>query len=123
MVGSDGIPGDRHPHPRLWGTFPRVLGKYSREMKLFPVEEAVYKMTGKSASVFGLEKRGTIDIGNYADLVIFNPETVMDKASYQSPKLHADGIENVIVNGQMVWQNDSSTENRPGMFLEGKKFN
>jgi N-acyl-D-amino-acid deacylase len=123
MVGSDGIPGDRHPHPRLWGTFPRVLGKYSREMKLFPLEEAVYKMTGKSASVFGLEKRGTIDIGNYADLVIFNPETVMDKASYQSPKLHADGIENVFVNGQMVWQNDSSTEKRPGMFLEGKKFN
>ena len=123
MVGSDGIPGDRHPHPRLWGTFPRVLGKYSREMKLFPLEEAVYKMTGKSASVFGLEKRGTIDVGNYADLVIFNPETVMDKASYQSPKLHADGIENVFVNGQMVWQNDSSTENRPGMFLEGKKFN
>jgi N-acyl-D-amino-acid deacylase len=107
----------------LWGTFPRVLGKYSREMKLFPLEEAVYKMTGKSASVFGLEKRGTIDIGNYADLVIFNPETVMDKASYQSPKLHADGIENVFVNGQMVWQNDSSTEKRPGMFLEGKKFN
>jgi N-acyl-D-amino-acid deacylase len=56
-------------------------------------------------------------------LVIFNPETVMDKASYQSPKLHADGIENVFVNGQMVWQNDSSTEKRPGMFLEGKKFN
>ena len=80
-------------------------------------------MTGKSASVFGLEKRGTIDIGNYADLVIFNPETVMDKASYQSPKLHADGIENVFVNGQMVWQNYSSTEKRPGMFLEGKKFN
>ena len=123
MVGSDGIPGDRHPHPRLWGTFPRVLGKYSREMELFPLEEAVYKMTGKSASVFGLENRGTIDIGNYADLVIFNPETVIDKASYQSPKLHADGIENVIVNGKLVWQNDTSTEDRPGMFLKGKKFN
>ena len=123
MVGSDGIPGDRHPHPRLWGTFPRVLGKYSREMELFPLEEAVYKMTGKSASVFGLENRGTIDIGNYADLVIFNPETVIDKASYQSPKLHADGIENVFVNGKLVWQNDTSTEDRPGMFLKGKKFN
>ena len=123
MVGSDGIPGDRHPHPRLWGTFPRVLGKYSRDMELFPLEEAVYKMTGKSASVFGLENRGTIDIGNYADLVIFNPETVIDKASYQSPKLHADGIENVFVNGKLVWQNDTSTEDRPGMFLKGKKFN
>ena len=122
MIGSDGIPGDRHPHPRLWGTFPRVLGKYSREMQLFPLEEAVYKMTGKSASVFGLEKRGIIDVGNYADLVIFNPETVIDKASYQSPKLHADGIENVLVNGEVVWQEDSATQNRPGMFLEGKKF-
>jgi N-acyl-D-amino-acid deacylase len=123
MVGSDGIPGDRHPHPRLWGTFPRVLGKYSREMELFPLEEAIYKMTGKSASVFGLENRGTIDIGNYADLVIFNPLTVIDKASYQSPKLHADGIENVFVNGKLVWQNEKSTEDRPGMFLKGKKFN
>jgi len=80
-------------------------------------------MTGKSASVFGLEKRGTINIGNFADLVIFNPDTVIDKASYQSPMLHADGIENVFVNGKMVWQNNLSTENRPGMFLEGKKFN
>ena len=79
-------------------------------------------MTGKSASVFGLDKRGIIDVGNYADLVIFNPETVIDKASYQSPKLHADGIENVLVNGEVVWQEDSATQNRPGMFLEGKKF-
>jgi N-acyl-D-amino-acid deacylase len=123
MVGSDGIPGDRHPHPRLWGTFPRVLGKYSREMKLFPLEEAVYKMTGKSAGVFGLESRGTIDVNNYADLVIFNPDTIIDKASYETPKLHADGIENVFVNGEVVWAGDSPTMNRPGMFLPGKKFN
>ena len=123
MVGSDGIPGDRHPHPRLWGTFPRVLGKYSREMKLFPLEEAVYKMTGKSAGVFGLEARGTIDVNNYADLVIFNPDTIIDKASYETPKLHADGIENVFVNGEVVWAEDSPTTNRPGMFLPGKKFN
>ena len=122
MIGSDGIPGDRHPHPRLWGTFPRVLGKYSREMKLFPLEEAVYKMTGKSAEVFGLESRGTIDVGNYADLVIFNPDTIIDKASYKSPKLHSEGIESVFVNGKVVWENDGATNNRPGMFLPGKKF-
>ena len=60
MIGSDGLPGDKHPHPRLWGTFPRVLGKYSREMKLFSLEEAIYKMTFKSAKTFGLEKRGLI---------------------------------------------------------------
>ena len=122
MIGSDGIPGDRHPHPRLWGTFPRVLGKYSREMKLFPLEEAVYKMTGKSAEVFGLESRGTIDVGNYADLVIFNPDTIIDKASYKSPKLHSEGIESVFVNGKVVWENDGATNNRPGMFLAGKNF-
>ena len=122
MIGSDGIPGDRHPHPRLWGTFPRVLGKYSREMKLFPLEEAVYKMTGKSAEVFGLESRGTIDVGNYADLVIFNPDTIIDKASYKSPKLHSEGIESVFVNGKVVWKNDEATNNRPGMFLPGKNF-
>ena len=122
MIGSDGIPGDRHPHPRLWGTFPRVLGKYSREMKLFPLEEAVYKMTGKSAEVFGLESRGTIDVGNYADLVIFNPDTIIDKASYKSPKLHSEGIESVFVNGKVVWENDEATNNRPGMFLPGKNF-
>ena len=122
MIGSDGIPGDRHPHPRLWGTFPRVLGKYSREMKLFPLEEAVYKMTGKSAEVFGLDSRGTIDVGNYADLVIFNPDTIIDKASYKSPKLHSEGIESVFVNGKVVWENDMATNNRPGMFLPGKNF-
>ena len=122
MIGSDGIPGDRHPHPRLWGTFPRVLGKYSREMKLFPLEEAVYKMTGKSAEVFGLESRGTIDVGNYADLVIFNPDTIIDKASYKSPKLHSEGIESVFVNGKVVWENDGATNNRPGMYLPGKSF-
>jgi N-acyl-D-amino-acid deacylase len=123
MIGSDGIPGDKHPHPRLWGTFPRVLGKYSRNMKLFSLEEAVYKMTGKSASVFGLEERGVIKVGNYADLVIFNPETVNDKASYESPKLHSDGIEYVFVNGKLVWKDDNPTDDRPGMFLSGKSFN
>ena len=123
MIGSDGIPGDRHPHPRLWGTFPRVLGKYSRDMKLFPLEEAVHRMTGKSASVFGLEGRGVIEVNNYADLVIFNPLTISDKASYESPKLHSEGIENVFVNGELVWEDDNPTNNRPGMFLTGKSFN
>ena len=122
MIGSDGIPGDRHPHPRLWGTFPRVLGKYSREMKLFSLEEAIYKMTGKSASVFGLEGRGVIKTGAYADLVIFNPDTVNDRATYESPKLHSEGIENVFVNGKIVWNKGEPTNVRSGMFLSGKKF-
>jgi N-acyl-D-amino-acid deacylase len=123
MIGSDGIPGDRHPHPRLWGTFPRVLGKYSREMQLFSLEEAIYRMTGRSASVFGLENRGVIEVGAFADIVIFNPETVIDKASYENPKLHSEGIDKVFVNGDIVWENNISTNLRPGMFLSGKCYN
>ena len=90
---------------------------------MFPLEEAVYKMTGKSASVFGLEGRGVIKTGAHADLVIFNPDTVNDRATYESPKLHSDGIEYVFVNGKLVWKDDNPTDDRPGMFLSGKSFN
>ncbi len=75
MVGSDGLPHDSHPHPRLWGTFPRVLGHYSRELGLFDLETAVHKMTGLSAARFGLGGRGRLAPGAYADLCVFDPET------------------------------------------------
>ena len=123
MIGSDGLPGDKHPHPRLWGTFPRVLGKYSREMKLFSLEEAIYKMTFKSAKTFGLEKRGLIKKGYFADLVIFDPDIVIDKATYEKPLTPALGIDTVINNGQIVWQSMKSLEIYSGKFLEGKSFN
>ncbi len=73
MIGSDGLPNDPLPHPRLWGAFPRVLGHYSRDVGLFPLEEAVHKMTGLTASRFGLEGRGCVRRGHHADLVLFNP--------------------------------------------------
>ena len=92
---------------------------YERVMREY-AEQGVHLIVGE---VFGLERRGAIDIDNYADLVIFNPDTVIDKASYASPKLHADGIESVFINGELVWVNDEPTEKRPGMFLPGKKFN
>ena len=123
MIGSDGLPGDKHPHPRLWGTFPRVLGKYSREMKLFSLEEAIYKMTFKSAKTFGLEKRGLIKKDYFADLVIFDPEVVIDKATYEKPLMPALGIDTVINNGQIVWQSMKSLNIYSGKFLEGKSFN
>ena len=123
MIGSDGLPGDKHPHPRLWGTFPRVLGKYSREMKLFSLEEAIYKMTFKSAKTFGLEKRGLIKKDYFADLVIFDPEVVIDKATYKKPLMPALGIDTVINNGQIVWQSMKSLNIYSGKFLEGKSFN
>ena len=123
MIGSDGLPGDKHPHPRLWGTFPRVLGKYSREMKLFSLEEAIYKMTFKSAKTFGLEKRGLIRKGYFADLVIFDPDIIIDKATYEKPLTPALGIYTVINNGQIVWQSMKSSDIYSGQFLEGKSFN
>ena len=83
MIGSDGLPHDAKPHPRLWGTFPRVLGHYSRDLKLFPLETAVYKMTGLTAAKFALTGRGTLKEGNHADITIFDAETVMDAADFQ----------------------------------------
>ncbi len=117
MIGSDGLPHDAHPHPRLWGTFPRVLGHYARDEKLFPLEQAVRKMTSVPAAVFGLRDRGSLREGAYADLVLFDPETVIDAASYESPAVASPGIELVMVNGQAVWQHGRNTDARPGRVL------
>ncbi|HEX6960045.1 MAG TPA: D-aminoacylase [Ferrovibrio sp.] len=99
MIGSDGIPSNDMPHPRLWGTFPRVLGHYARELGLISLEQAVHKMTGLTAGVFGMTDRGVLREGAYADLVLFDPDTVVDTASYTAPKTPARGIEEVWVNG------------------------
>ena len=117
MIGSDGLPHDVHPHPRLWGTFPRVLGHYARELGLFSLEEAVRKMTSLPARQFGLTDRGVVREGAYADLVLFDPDTVLDRASFERPIQAADGIDTVIVNGRVVWQGGASTGARPGRAL------
>ncbi len=83
MIGSDGLPHDTFPHPRLWGTFPRVLGHYARDLGLFSMEAAVHKMTGHTAAVFGMVDRGVIRPGAYADLVLFDPLTVRDTATFE----------------------------------------
>jgi len=100
MIGSDGIPSNDMPHPRLWGTFPRVLGHYSRDLKLLSLEAAVHKMTGLTARVFGMVDRGAIRAGAYADLVLFDPETVIDTATFSNPIQPAAGIREVWVNGE-----------------------
>jgi len=90
MIGSDGLPHDAHPHPRLWGTFPRVLGHYSRDIGLFSLETAVHKMTALSARRFNLEQRGEIRPGFHADITVFDPQTVSDAATFEQPTQHID---------------------------------
>ncbi len=117
MIGSDGLPHDRHPHPRLWGTFPRVLGHYARELGLMPLETAVHKMTGLPAARFGLAGRGEIRAGAYADLVLFDPETIIDRATFEEPERPAAGIDMVMVNGAVIRQSGDDTGARPGRVL------
>jgi N-acyl-D-amino-acid deacylase len=104
LIGSDGLAHDRYPHPRLWGAFPRVLAHYSRQRGLFDYEQAIHKMTGLTATTLGLPDRGTIKLGNWADLVLFDPATVSDNATFMQPLAPATGIESVWVNGQLAYQ-------------------
>lgn len=117
MIGSDGLPGDAKPHPRLWGTFPRVLGHYARDVGLFTLEEAVRKMTALPAAEFGLAGRGCLRAGAFADIVVFDPETIADTATYDEPARQAAGIDLVMVNGTIVWMDGSPTGARPGRVL------
>jgi N-acyl-D-amino-acid deacylase len=120
MVGSDGIPLGEKPHPRLWGTFPRVLGHYSRDVGLFPLETAVWKMTGLTARNFGLHERGTLKAGHHADIVIFDAATVRDAANYETPTRPAEGIDTVIVNGAVTWQHGAHSGARNGQIITRK---
>ena len=117
MIGSDGLPNDPLPHPRLWGTFPRVLGYYCREQAIFPLSQAIHKMTGLPAQRFGLDGRGSIREGSHADLVLFNPETVRDTATFEDPIRCAEGIDAVWVNGVLSYNGGHATGERGGRYL------
>ncbi len=117
MIGSDGLPNDPMPHPRLWGTFPRVLGHYSRDEKLFPLTTAVHKMTGLTAQRFQLHDRGLIKPGYAADLVLFDPDTIADTATFAQPIATAAGIIAVWVNGVLSYRGGKATGARSGRFL------
>lgn len=121
MVGSDGLPVDPLPHPRLWGAFPRVLGHYSRDLKLFGLPEAVRKMTRMSADRFGLDDRGRIVLGAAADLVLFDPQKIKDAATFSQPQQLAEGIHSVWVNGVLSYQDKKMTGQRAGKFLERQR--
>lgn len=103
MVGSDGLPCDPHPHPRLWGTFPRVLGHFCRDKQLMSLELAIHKMTGLSATNFSLKKRGFIRTGYFADLVLFDAKKIKDQATFEHPVKRSSGIEKLWVNGQLTF--------------------
>jgi N-acyl-D-amino-acid deacylase len=117
MVGSDGLPHDDFPHPRLWATFPRVLGHYARDVGLFALEQAVHKMTGLTAGTYGLPGRGLLAPGAFADITVFDPDTVAEGASFEHPIAPALGIDTVIVNGAVVWRDGAGTGARPGRVL------
>jgi N-acyl-D-amino-acid deacylase len=124
MIGSDGsavspkgkLSGGK-PHPRFYGSFPRVLGKYCREENYFDLPTAVAKMTSMPAEKLNLKQRGKVEKQYYADLVVFNPETVIDKATFTDPHQPPTGIEHVIVNGKLTVENGKHTGALDGKVL------
>jgi len=117
MIGSDGLPAGSRPHPRLSGTFPRVLGRYVRDQRVLPLETAVHRMTAMPARKFRLADRGLVTPGAYADLVLFDPRTVIDLATDQQPRRPPAGIDAVFVNGVCVAEAGWHTGARPGRAL------
>jgi N-acyl-D-amino-acid deacylase len=124
LIGSDGLAvdpcgqsGSGHPHPRYYGCYPRLLGGYVREWGVLQLEDAIYRCTGLVAETFGLSGRGVIAPGNAADLVVFDPATVVDEATFLDPQRFPTGIETVIVNGTPVIERGTHTEQRPGKVM------
>lgn len=122
MVGSDGglqTPGQGVPHPRSYGTFPRVLARYVREKGVLGLEDAVRKMTSLPAQTLRLKDRGFVREGMWADLVLFDPATVIDAATFEDPHRTSRGIRAVFVNGEIVWEDGRGTGKRSGRVLYG----
>lgn len=126
MLGSDGSSlapygplSEGKPHPRNYGTFPRFLGYYVRERKLLTLPEAIKKVTSKPAAKLGLKDRGSLKQGNFADIVVFDPETILDKATFIEPHQYPVGIDYVLVNGTTVIDHGKHTEKLPGKVLYG----
>jgi dihydroorotase/N-acyl-D-amino-acid deacylase len=122
MIASDGSLtklGEGSPHPRSYGTFPRVIGHYARDKKVLTIEEAIHKMTGMPAQRMGLKNRGKITKNMVADLVIFNPETILDKGTFTDPHQYPEGIEYVLVNGVFAVERGEFIGKKAGKVLYG----
>jgi N-acyl-D-amino-acid deacylase len=117
MIGSDGLPAPGPQHPRLWGTFPRVLGHYARERRLLSLETAVHKMTGLTARRFGLRGRGGVAPQHAADLTVFDPATVADRATYADPAQPPQGIRWVLINGRVAVEDGAVADAHVGEVL------
>jgi N-acyl-D-aspartate/D-glutamate deacylase len=124
MIGSDSLglsggegPHPGHPHPRMYGTFPRVLARYAREARLFSLEGAIAKMTGMPAEKLGLRARGLLRPGYFADLSLFDPATVSDQATFEDPHRYPRGIPYVIINGNVVLDAGGLKQSSAGRIL------
>ena len=119
---ADGPLAGSKSHPRGWGSYPRILGRYVREEKLLTLEQAIYKMTGLSAKKVGLRERGLIKEGMYADITIFDPQRVIDRATFEMPNQHPEGIKYVIINGQISVDDGKRTPALSGHVLRGPGY-
>ena len=127
-VGSDGTAvatagplSSGHPHPRYYGTFPRVLGRYVREEHVLTLEEAIRKMTSANAAKIGVFDRGILRLGMKADITVFDAAHILDNATYEMPHHYATGVDYVIVNGQVVIDHGQHTGARPGTILKRQR--
>jgi N-acyl-D-amino-acid deacylase len=111
-----------NPHPRAYGSFIRVLGKFSRDEKIIPLQEAVRKLSKLPATNLKLQKRGELKMGNYADVVVFDPAKVNDRATFAKPHQYAVGVVHVFVNGTQVLKEGEHTGAKPGRFLKGPGY-
>lgn len=118
-VAAEGGVLESSTHPRTYGTFARLLGKYVREEKVIPLEEAIHRLTGLPAENLNIEGRGRLEAGYYADIVIFDPDAIADKATFENPHQYAVGVEHVFVNGQQVLKNGEHTGAMPGRVVRG----
>ncbi|MEK6755593.1 MAG: D-aminoacylase [Bacteroidota bacterium] len=119
---TDGPLYEGRPHPRAYGSFPRILAKYVREDKLLSLEDAIRKMTSLPAQRVGLRERGILKPGFYADVVVFDPATVTDNATFENPHQYSEGVSLVLVNGKPVWEDGKFTGNLPGKVLRGPGY-
>jgi len=127
-VGSDGpcvapygVTGQGKPHPRLYGTFPRLIGRYARDLGILTLPQAIAKMTGNAATALGLSERGTLQEGYAADVVVFNADTIMDEATFDEPHTYPTGVETVIVNGSVVIHEGTHSDALPGKLLRRRE--